>query len=208
MSIAAEAADRGITEILHYTTSRGVLGILASRALKSRSRLPEDKYLEHVWVPACPVRYDTEYLGYVNLSISDINSALYAIAEGKWHAGEFWWGVLSLDPAILDHEGVTFATTNNMYPSAKRDTGLAGFEALFAERVAGRYGRVTTRPAAHPSSRPTDSQAEVLYPGELSTEYLQKIYVADINSRATILAQCEAVGHPDINVELSTTVFL
>jgi hypothetical protein len=208
VSISAAAYDRGITEILHYTTSRGVLGILASRAVKSRRRLPKDKYLEHVWVPACPVRYDTDYLDYVNLSISDINSALYAIANGRWHGGEYWWGVLSFPPTILDHEGVKFATTNNMYPSARRDVGLAGFEALFAERVAGRWARVTTRPVGYPASQPTDPQAEVLYPQELSTEHLQRIYVADINSRATIRAQCEAVGHPDINVELSTTVFL
>lgn len=207
MSVAEVARARGIREIVHYTTARGVLGILASGALKSRERLPEDKYVEHIWIAACAVRYDTNWLDYANLSISDINAALYTIASGKWHAGEFWWGVLSFDPAILDHGGVRFATTNNMYPSVKRGTGVEGFEALFAERVAGRYGAISVRTASQPASRPTDLQAEVLYPGELSTDYLQRIYVADVTSRATIRAQCEAVGHREIDVEVTADVF-
>lgn len=207
MTVSAVARRRGITEILHYTTSRGVLGILASGAVKSRARLPEEKYLEHIWVAACAVRYDNDWLDYVNLSVSDINSALFTIASGKWHAGEYWWGVLSFDPEVLDHDGVHFATTNNRYPSAKRGTGVKGFEALFAERVAGRYGSIRTRSPDQPSSRPTDPQAEVLYPAELPTDYLQRIYVADVISRATVLAQCEAVGHREFDVEVRPDVF-
>lgn len=208
MSIAAAARDRGITEILHYTTSRGVLGILASGALKSRKRLPKDKYLEHIWAPVCAVRYDPEWLDYANLSISDINSALFTIASGTWHAGEYWWGVLSFDPEILDHEGVYFATTNNRYPSATRGAGLEGFEALFAERVAwGHYGSIRNRSSSQPPRQPTDPQAEVLYPAELSTTHLQRIYVSDVTSRATIRAQCEAVGHRELIVEVSASAF-
>jgi hypothetical protein len=207
MSVAVGARARGITEILHYTTSRGVLGVLASRAVKSRQRLPEDKYIEHVWVPACAVRYDTDWLGYVNLSISDINSALYRIAEGKWHAGLYWWGVLSFSPEILDHDGVHFATTNNMYPAVRRGTGIDGFEALFADRVAGRYGVSHVRGPEHPAHQPTDPQAEVLYPGELDTDFLQRIYVSGNEARATIRAYCDAVGHRHVDVEIDPDVF-
>lgn len=207
MSVAQQARDRGITEILHYTTGRGVFGTIASRAVKSRARLPEDAYLEHVWVPACPVRYDQAWLDYVNLSITDINSALYEIAAGKWHQGEFWWGVLSFTPEILDHEGVYFATTNNMYPAARRGQGVEGFEALFANEVPGRYSALSRRGDGFPNERPTDPQAEVLYPAELSTDYLQRIYVSDTLSRATIRAQCEAVGHPEVEITVNPDVF-
>jgi hypothetical protein len=207
MSVAERARERGITEILHYTTGRGVFGTIASRALKSRARLPEDAYLEHVWVPACPVRYDGDWLDYVNLSITDINSALFAIAEGKWHPGEFWWGVLSFSPEILDHEGVYFATTNNMYPAVRRAQGVEGFEALFADSVPGRYSALSRRTEGFPHERPTDPQAEVLYPGELSTDYLQRIYLSDTLNRATILAWCEAVGHPEIEIAINSDVF-
>jgi ssDNA thymidine ADP-ribosyltransferase, DarT len=169
--------------------------------------LPEDDYLEHVWIPACPVRYDTSWLDWVNLSITDINSALYTIAAGKWNPGERWWGVLSFSPEILDHEAVWFATTNNMYPAAKRGQGLDGFEALFAEEVAGRYSKPQRRGRDFPSARPTDPQAEVLYPGQLSTEYLQRIYVSDLLSRRAIRAQCEAVGHPEVEIVLSNDIF-
>lgn len=207
MSISQRAHERGITEILHYTTSRGVFGTLASRALKSRARLPEDAYLEHVWVPACRVRYDEEWLDWVNLSITDINSALYTVAAGKWHQGQYWWGVLSFTPSILDHDEVYFATTNNRYPAVHRGQGLDGFEALFAESVPGRYGNLSHRSEGFPDERPTDPQAEVLYPSELSTDYLQRIYVSDTLSRATIRAQCEAVRHPDVEIVVNPHVF-
>lgn len=205
--IADWARERGITEILHYTTSRGVLGVLASRALKSRHRLPSDDYLEHVWLPVCAVRYDTYWLDYVNLSISDINSALYTIASGKWHATERWWGVLSFTPDVLDHDDVWFSTTNNMYPAVERGQGLEAFQALFADEVAGRYGALSRRGEGFPSERSTDPQAEVLYPGELSTEYLQRIYVSDLVSRRTILAQCETLGHPEVEVVIDDAIF-
>lgn len=205
--IADWARDQGITEILHYTTSRGVLGVLASRALKSRQRLPADDYLEHVWMPVCAVRYDGPWLDYISLSISDINSALYTIASGKWHATERWWGVLAFTPDILDHDDVWFSTTNNVYPSAKRAQGLEGFQALFADEVAGRYGAISRRGAGFAANRPTDPQAEVLYPGVLPTEYLQRIYTSDLVSRRTILAYCDAVGHPEIEVVVDDAVF-
>jgi hypothetical protein len=47
----------------------------------------------------------------------------------------------------------------------------------------------------------------VLYPGEVSTDYLQRIYVSDLLSRRTIRAQCEAVGHPDIEIVVGDAIF-
>lgn len=115
--------------------------------------------------------------------------------------------MLSFTPEILDHEGVCFATTNNMYPAARQGEGLVGFEALFADEVAGKYGRIGRREDGFPPQLPTDPQAEVLYPRELSTEYLQRIYVSDVVSRRTIRAQCEAVGHPEVEIVVRADFF-
>jgi hypothetical protein len=37
----------GSRRFLHFTTHGGAVGILASKAVKSRKLLPEDAYLEH-----------------------------------------------------------------------------------------------------------------------------------------------------------------
>ncbi len=174
--VVEAARIRGVEQILHFTTSRGVLGVVAGKALKSRKRLADDKYLEHVYRPNTPIRKDPAWLDYVSLSVERINAWMFGSSEA-WHSFEdTFWAVLGFDPAILGHPGVVFATTNNIYPRCRRAEGPAGFEAMFAERVIGRYDREHTR-AGLPPNRTTDRQAEVLYPGELSCEHLQSIAV-------------------------------
>ncbi len=62
--------------------------------------------------------------------------------------------------------------------------GLAGFKAMFANQVVGRYGKVHGR-IGKQQAWPTDRQAEVLYLKQLSCEHLLCIYV-----------QCEDSAEP------------
>ena len=180
--VTIAAKQRGVREVLHFTTVRGAIGVLASGALKSRERLEHDDYLEHVYKPNAPIRKDPAWLDYVSLSISRINDWMFESSE-RWHAAEDNpWVVLSFDPEILGHPGVVFATTNNIYPACKRAEGLAGFKRLFADQVHGRYDELHDRTNKRPEW-PTDRQAEVLYPGELSCDHLQRI---DVQVEATI----------------------
>ena len=174
--VVAAAIDRDLTDIVHFTTTKGALGVLASGAVKSRERLPETKYLEHVYRPNATFRKDAAWLDHVNLSISRINDWMFGSSVG-WHSDEeVSWVVLTFDPEILGHPGVVFATTNNIYPSCRRAEGLDGFNSLFADTVVGRYSAVHDR-AGKPDHWPTDRQAEVLYPGELSCRHLRRIDV-------------------------------
>lgn len=175
--VVAAARCRGITEVVHFTTIHGAVGILASRLLKSRKRLPRDKYLEHVYRPNAKSRSrDAAWLDYVNLSISRINDWMFDTSE-RWHIADgVSWVVLSFTVDILGHPGVVFATTNNIYPACQRGEGVEGFNRLFDEVVLGRYSVPHTRDGL-PDSFTTDRQAEVLYPGELSTDHLQRIDV-------------------------------
>ena len=93
---------------------------------------------------------------------------------------EGWWCILSFSPEILTHPGVFFCTTNNAYTSVDRNTGARGLEKLFADRIEREPGWVATRTEATPINQPTCNQAEVLYPGELSIDYLKHIYVQDV----------------------------
>ena len=190
MTIKHIIMKRGIEEILHFTTNAGVTGILASGALLSRQCLPADKYLEYIYRYNCRDRSrDSGWLDYVNLSITSVNRRLFGISKGKWHSGmDGFWAILSFSPEILMHPGVYFATTNNAYPDVKRNQGPEGLEALFADTISS-YGKMLKRNPTTPNNQPTCPQAEVLYPGKLSINYLRRIYVDSPDHACAIESQ-------------------
>ena len=180
--VVAAAIERGVSDVVHFTTLQGAVGVLAARAVKSRRRLRKSQHLEFVYQPNSPIRKDEPWLDYVNLSIQRINDWMFG-ASTRWHPREENpWVVLSFAPEILSHPGVVFATTNNIYPACRRAEGLAGFRRMFAEEVVGRYGRLHGREGKQ-AAWTTDRQAEVLYPGELSCDYLQRI---DVQTAASV----------------------
>jgi hypothetical protein len=208
MSIAEQVRNRGITEVLHFTTNKGVLGVLDGKALKARARLHHDERLEYIFQPNAASRdKDLDWLDYVNLSISRINANFFS-ASGNWHRNKnLWWCVLSFSPEILSHEGVFFSTTNNIYTGVKRAAGEAGFEKMFAQMVTRWSTNVIARDSSTPSNFTTCIQAEVLYPGEVSTEFLQKIYVTDETSADELAGQLAMLRHRDIPIEIAPKIF-
>ena len=192
-AVLAVAEQRGITSVVHFTTSSGAVGVLASGAVKSRKRLPKDKYLEHIYRPNAIIRKDAEWLDYVNLSIERINDWMFQTSE-RWHAAEGNpWVVLSFHPSILAHPGVVFTTTNNIYLTCRRAEGLHGFNQMFADAISGRYQRLHNREGKL-DAWSTDRQAEVLYPGELSCNHLQRIEVQMEETLDTIQGVLAALG--------------
>lgn len=193
LAISEWASARSIAEIVHFTPHNNLIGILASGFLKSTLRAERDEQVEHVFLPNAPSRIrDLPWLDYASLSVSRINSWLFGSSSGKWHR-DTSWVVLSFDPAILTHPGVVFATTNNAYPECRRAEGLPGLERLFGDRVIGYNGRVSGRYGS-PSNRPTDQGAEVLYPGELSLDFLQRIYVQTDEASDDVSGLCAVMG--------------
>jgi hypothetical protein len=175
--IGRRARARGVTDVVHFTTVRGAVGVFASGAVKSRRRLPTDQYLEHVYRPNAVNRSgDAAWHDYVNLSVSRINDWMFD-SSCRWHVQDgVSWVVLSFEPEVLADPGVVFATTNNIYPTCRRAEGVTGFEQMFAEVVRGRYASRHTR-VGLADNLTTDRQAEVLYPGELGLDRLQRIDV-------------------------------
>jgi hypothetical protein len=208
MTILDLANERGVSEILHFTTNKGLLGILYTRLLRSRERLAEDQRLEHILKLNSPTRKDTEWLDYVNLSVSRINTWFFS-CSGRRHANhDMWWAVLAFSPEILDYEGVFFATTNNIYTSVRRQQGEGGFQALFAPTITRWVGNVVVRPVSHPPYFTTCEQAEVLYPAEVSTEWLRRIYVRSEDHVDEVHAQIGAVGHRPVEVVVDASKFI
>ncbi len=206
MTIEDIVQRRSIAELLHFTTNRGLLGILDSGALKSRARLRSDQRLEFILTLNTPTVKDPAWVDYVNLSITRINTALYTISSGNWHPN-LWWCVLAFDPIILTHDGVYFTTTNNIYPSVRRGQGPVAFEAVFAPVVYGRYQTKIERTLHMYASYPTCEQAEVLYPQELSTEFLRRVYVTTDEDQDDVYGQIAAVSHPNVLVTVDSGMF-
>jgi len=208
--IAAYANSRGITEILHFTTNKGLIGVLAKQAVLCRDLLESDQYLEHIYTRNCADRSKAaEWTGYVNLSISCVNGPMFDSSE-RWHATEeLWWAVLAFDASILADPGVVFATTNNTYPVVKRIGGVDGLAALFANRVPwGYYGSVRQRVPGMPDAWTTDVQAEVLYPAKIQIDRLMAVYVREDEHIDAVNALLGALsGAPRVLVACKPEVF-
>lgn len=217
MTLSTIVAQRRITEVLHFTTNEGLVGILQSGAVLPRSQLPREKYLEHIYKPNCRIRKDVAWLSYVNLSISWINPELFRISSSRWHKDrDIFWCVLSFESEILHHPGVYFVPTNNMYSGAEQGEGEEGLAALFGPRVVQyvewRRGqlvptKVVQRSASHPVHLPTCSQAEVLYPGRLSLDHLAGIYAPSEDLALRVHATASVVLERDIEVWVKPELF-
>ncbi len=187
MTIADTIQQRGISEVLHFTTNCGIIGTLAAGALLSRHQLPQEKYLQHVLHVNAASRPESSrgfdksqnWLDYVNLSISEINRRYFEVSS-KWHKdSDIWWGILAFDPAIMTHCGVFFATTNNAYePLCVRESGEAGLAQLFQDLVQRKPGWTVSR-RGRAAQLTTCEQAEVLYPRQVSVDSLRRIYVLE-----------------------------
>lgn len=206
MTIKEIIERRKIEEIVHFTTNRGLTGIIHSEALSARSIVKDDRNLEYILSLNTEVRKDPHWEGYVNLSISGVNSSFFGYSQYSIKSKADWWCVLSFTPSILEHDGVIFATGNNTWPDTKRRSGPEGLEALFASRIPGRYKSTVFRSESQADCQPTCDQAEVLYPGRVMLEHLKCIYVESHEVEDQVLGMLDALDR-QFNVIVSKKFF-
>jgi ssDNA thymidine ADP-ribosyltransferase, DarT len=184
LTITDEISRRKITEIVHFTTNKGLVGILAEKTVYSRRRLKGYQYLQYILHPNAKMRPEesdffnkaADWLDFVNLSISEINRSFFNFSQRWPHNQEILWVILSFDPQILTHEGVYFTTTNNTYEHCQREVGVTGLRGLFANPIR-RKGTWRAYRGNRVDRLPTCEQAEVLYPVALPLSFLRRIYV-------------------------------
>lgn len=210
-SITEVIRRRRIEEVLHFTTHKGLIGILASKAVLCRDRLETSQHIEYIYTPNCSHRLkDADWTGYVNLSISRVNGRMLRVSSNDWHASDgVWWAVLSFRADLLTNPGVHFTTTNNTYPCVRRGTGDSALEELFAAQVEwGYYGSHKVRYPNMPDWFTTDPQAEVLYPDQLALEHrLQAVYVGDPEHTDHVHGLIQTLDVPDVDVIYRPEVF-
>jgi hypothetical protein len=197
---------RKIEEVLHFTTNNALVGILRQGLCKSRKLLKEDESLTYILKLNTEKEFDREWKGYVNLSISRINTALFEYSTRVNHT--FKWRILSFSPEILTHPGVHFTTTNNAYwQHLKRGEGPVALEELFAQCVMGKYGVEINRLPNMADSWTTDVQAEVLYPQSVSMQYLTRIYVRTPEEADSVSGKFATFELPTIPTEVAPDKF-
>ncbi|MCT8467214.1 DUF4433 domain-containing protein [Chromohalobacter canadensis] len=208
MSIDDAVAARGISEVVHFTTSHGCLGTLYTQVLQSRARLQDDEMVQYLFGVNAELRRDLAYLDYISLSLEHINTQFYEVSATKWHReAPIFWCILAFDPIVLTHEGVVFATTNNMYSFVEREVGIKGFSRLFSDRIVRWRGNEVRRHQEVRSCYPTCFQAEALYPASLSTDYLQRIYVNSHDDQSETIGFLKATFHRDVDVIVAPEKF-
>jgi len=200
--------DRNITEILHFTTNRGIVGVLDSRMLYSRPRVKAESNLQYILRVNSTNRPEENeffdksenWIDYVNLSISEINRRYFEFSQG-WHlTADIWWGILSYDPIIITHEDVYFATTNNSYDYCIRAKGVAGFSNLFAPKIMRKKPNWGVHRLDRKNWLTTCEQAEVLYPQAVSSDYLRRVYVLNETCQDTVRGWLREFGYDNVEV--------
>lgn len=188
MTVADVISERGVTEVLHFTTNGGLTGILATEAVLPRSELSAEKHLSYVLNKNCPYRKDVAWVGYVSLSLSEVNAEFFRASRNWKREQDIWWVVLAFDPVILTENGVYFTTTNNIYTGCVRAEGVEGLASLFSDRVHRYSDRYAFRSEGKRANQPTCQHAEALYPGRLSLQHLLCVYVPNDQVYAEVRA--------------------
>ncbi|MFE6946115.1 DarT ssDNA thymidine ADP-ribosyltransferase family protein [Streptomyces chartreusis] len=207
-TIEALIHDRKITEVVHFTTNQGLLGILVEGQVKARAHLDRDAYLESIYHANSKFRREApQYWRYVNLSISEPNHRFLRTSSEDWWANEdLFWAVLSFDPVLMTHPNVLFAPGNMAYDGITPAPGWQAAEELFGARVPKGFGQTISRMNKEPH-QPTNPQAEVLYPDAVSTQHLQRIYVVTEDDAAKANAIVSASQHDEVDIIVDPASF-
>jgi len=193
-AIKAEAQQRGITRLCHFTPSRnlihiasGVTGILATKKLEEEER--------KLYTPTDLLRLDG-HPGYISCSVEFPNAWYFDKARGKDILFKDWV-VLLMNAKHLWAVGTRFCARNAAGASgAEIAEGEAAFRGMFADSVRGAYGNTYTRSSSHLPCCPTDEQAEVLIPDQVPLDDVLAVVVSSESQAKSELARFRAVGVP------------
>jgi hypothetical protein len=188
MTIENLAIKKNVNEIIHFTTNEGLIGILHSEMLLPNAKLKMENTLEFIFSQNSEARKESNsrWLNYVNFSVSKVNGEFFSYSRNRRRNNDIFWVILSFSTRILNHQGVIFTTTNNIYPSCRRTEGPVGFEEMFLASIEGKYQKIISRTLQHLSSWTTCEQAEILYPEGCPISYLLKIYVKNEDEKHSV----------------------
>lgn len=212
--IARELVRRGITEIVHFTSNHGVVGMLATGHLLSTKRLRSEQRLQYVAHMNSLTRAEEEeyfdktedWIDFISFSLSEINFRYFKFSRQRTRNRDLFWALLAFDPEVTQHESVYFTTTNNSYEHCDRKPGLVGFNAMFEPHIQ-RKGDWRAHRRLRQDHLATCEQAEILYPCSLSLDFLRTIYVAANDDHDRVAAWLKQFGVAHVTVEIAPAKF-
>lgn len=189
--IEVDARRRRISRLCHFTPSRNLPHILDLGAILPTQRLKND--IRAIFNPTDLHRLDG-FEDHVCCSIQYPNG--WYFSQKRAEENVFLdWVVLLIDPTPLWMEGTRFCRRN----AAARGGSLvmpgnAGYQELFADRVAGARGRTYERGRDHLGNCPTDNQAEVLVPDGIPWDRVHGIAFRNETQAQRDLARLSLLG--------------
>ena len=191
-SIRERANRRGITRLCHFTPSRNLAHIASDpRGLLASRHLQDDEAA--IFNPTDRMRLDG-YRDHVCCSIQYPNAWYFRRARENERLFPDWV-VLLIDARHLWQAGTKFCPRNAAAEHGRLvQQGVTAFDSLFADVVEG--FRVYSRGPRHPDFLPTDEQAEVLIPDQISRRDVRGVVVQDDEQAAREASRLELQGLP------------
>ena len=200
--------DRGITQLVHFTTLQNLFGIVEMDGLIARDNLIQiaaqrkDQYLLDYIAFNDSVRLDM-HTGHINLSIQHPNPLLFRRFRQRFAQCDVWC-VLLIAPECMTIPGTLF-TLGNAASRHVRSAGIgsnsADLEAMFGDTIltGNQYEqRTLTRKELAPCY-PTDPQAEVMIPSRVP---LAKIFAMAFDCETSSLRARAALKVRDPNAQI------
>jgi ssDNA thymidine ADP-ribosyltransferase, DarT len=202
--IKSEVGRRRIIRLCHFTPSRnlgqilsGTLGVLSTMRLRDDER--------HVFAPTDLERLDG-HTDHISCSIEYPNAWYFDKARARDVLFRDWV-ILFIDRKYLWQDGTRFCH-RNASASYGREVriGHSAFEALFAPKITGAYGRNYTRTARTPEYCVTDEQAEVLIPDKIALEDILGVAVHSAEQARNEFVRLLYLGIPEERLRELTVV--
>lgn len=182
MAIRDLISRRGIDSLYHFTTTINLSGIYQVEHIFPRSEYDTlralanedmyEDYLDHM----DDLRLDG-LNDHVNTSLSHPNVYLLNAYRQRKNLAHYTWCILQLDPQLMERDDTLYTVTNaasarsSQYGIGKGEEGL---NQLFIPEVITKKGAFKRK--GLPAKYPTDIQAEVLIPGNISVDHIKTIY--------------------------------
>ena len=191
-AIQQSVTARQIERLCHFTPSRNLVHIATDRrGLLATAHLEEME--RAAFNPTDLERWDG-HKEHICCSVQVPNAWYFRKARSKDRLFRDWV-VLLIAPHYLWMKGTKFCPRNAAARGGREvASGHAAFEAMFAARVVGAYGKEFVRSANRPACLPTDEQAEVLIPDRVVREDVFGIVVKDESQAKREIARLQTLN--------------
>lgn len=201
-----EIVARGITHLVHFTSTENLVNIFSEGKILSRQRLESKDIKYQDTLDALDyhdsIRFDDKQ--YINLSVQHPNSFLFEVFKKKSSDTPYInWCVLLIDVSLIYKEDTLFSITNaaNSHNKPFINDTLQCFKKMFSPSVVvlRSYGEKIINRNGLRACYPTDAQAEVLAKDEIKLKYIKNVCFLNKTEMNSCKSAFNLMGFPTDN---------